>query len=130
MRSGLTLPDSASLHRLGVKVSRNCSVSLPTETTNGCLMSCVHVLAHWVLNCSASRSRFWNSIECPSRRRSYGLIEKLLGQRHSPPERLPAMDRHRELGAETAFERGQGQAISVIRYPKATAVNIDHGSRH
>src|SRR5262249_60534744 len=51
------------LHRLGVKVSRNCSVSLPTETINGCLMSCVHVLAHWVLNCSASRSRFWNSIE-------------------------------------------------------------------
>jgi transposase len=36
---------------------------VPTETTNGCLMSCVHVLAHWVLNCSASRSRFWNSIE-------------------------------------------------------------------
>jgi transposase len=59
----LTLPNSASLHRLGVKVSRNYSVSLPTETTNGCLMSCVHVLAHWVLNCSASRSRFWNSIE-------------------------------------------------------------------
>ena len=63
MRSGLTLPNSASLHRLGVKVSRNCSVSLPTKTTNGCLMSCVHVLPHWVLNCSASRSRFWNSIE-------------------------------------------------------------------
>jgi transposase len=39
MRSGLTLPNSASLHGLGVKVSRNCSVSLPTETTNGCLMS-------------------------------------------------------------------------------------------
>jgi transposase len=48
---------------VGRKVSRNCSVSLPTETTNACLMSCVHVLAHWVLNCSASRSRFWNSIE-------------------------------------------------------------------
>jgi len=63
MRFGLTLPNSASLHRLGVKVSRNCSVLLPTETINGCLMSCVHVLAHWVLNCSASRSRFWNSIE-------------------------------------------------------------------
>src|SRR5262249_43868461 len=48
---------------VGRKGSRNCSVSLLTETTNGCLMSCVHVLAHWVLNCSASRSRFWNSIE-------------------------------------------------------------------
>jgi transposase len=45
MRSGLTLPNSASLHRLGVKVLRNCSVSLPTETTNGCLKSCAHVLA-------------------------------------------------------------------------------------
>src|SRR5215471_3110879 len=57
MRFGLTLPNSASLHPLGAKVSRNCSVSLPRETTNGCLMSCVHALAHWALNCSVSRSQ-------------------------------------------------------------------------
>jgi transposase len=48
---------------VGRKGGRNCSALLPTQTTNECPMSCVHVFPHWALNCSASRSGFWNSIE-------------------------------------------------------------------
>ena len=36
---------------------------LPTQATNGCLRLPARALPRSALNCSASRSRFWSSIE-------------------------------------------------------------------
>src|SRR5260221_14043790 len=47
---------------VGVKVSRNCCMLLPTRATNGCLRLPVRALPRSALNCSASSSRSWSSI--------------------------------------------------------------------
>src|SRR5262249_50746543 len=52
-RYALTLPSLASSRRSGAKASRNCYVSLPIRTTNGCLRLREHALRRWAANCSA-----------------------------------------------------------------------------
>ena len=58
----LSLPSSALSRRSAAKVSRSCSMLLPTRATNGCLMLPARVWLRSALNCSASRSRLWRSI--------------------------------------------------------------------
>ena len=45
------LPSSGSLRRSDARASRSCSMSLPIQTTSGCLRLRVHVLPRFGLNC-------------------------------------------------------------------------------
>jgi hypothetical protein len=106
---------------VGRKGVGNCSALLPTETTNECPMSCVHVFPHWALNARPQGSDFSILHDGPIRcELPQGAISHFLRRR-----RAPTADPAQAAAQRRQFANRRGRRRSADRSESRSGLIAD-----